>query len=284
MKGDAVEVEMPFAKHLMYGADKLSGEVASMGGTPLKSAWVGALMYGPLVMTGTGVQDWNQATLNLDSRLDEVTVGASHDVSVDASNGTSVDVDANLLTLKVGDRLFEPDYYRNVNSTHYNRIQTSDAQGKGDKKSKGVDFSELKMLLGLAEQRKAEQEVWQAMRVKTPEYAPWAPFGYKRLTEAMAQAALLMKRGEKKVISEELEGAVSALNRAINTMRPGNLAEMEDLRPLSELLRSIGKIDDTASASLKEAVKYGKMVMRYVADGSGTQDMIKAAIGKLQKK
>lgn len=284
MKGDAVEVEMPFAKHLMYGADKLSGEVASMGGTPLKSAWVGALMYGPLVMTGTGVQDWNQATLNLDSRLDKVTVGVSHDVSVDASNGTSVDVDANLLTFKVGDRLFEPDYYRNVNSTHYYLIQTSDAQGKGDKKSKGVDFSELKMLLGLAEQRKAEQEVWQAMRVKTPEYAPWAPFGYKRMTEAMAQASLLMKRGERKVKSEELEVAVSAMNRSINTMRPGNLAEMEDLRPLSELLRSIGKIDDTASASLKEAVKYGKMVMRYVADGSGTQDMIKAAIGKLQKK
>ena len=292
MKGDVVEVEMPFTKHIMYGADKLSCEVASMCGTPLKSAWVGALMYGPLVMTGTGVQDWNQAMLNLDSRLEDVSVdashdipvGASHDILVDASNGTSVGVEANLLTLKVGDRLFEPDYYRNVNSTHYYRILSTDAQGKGDKKSKGVDFAELKMLLSLAEQRKADQEAWQVMRVKTPEYAPWAPFGYKRMTEAMAQAALLMKRGEKKVISEELEGAVSALNRAINTMRPGNLAEMEDLRPLSELLRSIGKIDDTASASLKEAVKYGKMVMRYVADGSGTQDMIKAAIGKLQKK
>ena len=284
MKGDVVEVEMPFTKRLMYGADKLSGEVAGMGGTPLKSAWVGALMYGPLVMTGTGVQDWNQATLNLDSRLGEVTVGASHDVSVDAPNGTSVGVDANLLTLKVGDRLFEPDYYRNVNSTHYYRILSSEAQGKGDKKSKVVDFSELKMLLSLAEQRKTEQEAWQAMRVKTPEYAPWAPFGYKRMTEAMAQASLLMKRGERKVKSEELEVAVSALNRSSNTMRPGNLAEMEDLRPLSELLRSIGKVDDTASASLKEAVEYGKMVMRYVADGSGTQDMIKAAIGKLQKK
>ena len=98
------------------------------------------------------------------------------------------------------------------------------------------------------------------------------------------EAAQLMKRGEKKVTSEKLEETVSALNRSINTMRPGNLAEMEDLRPLSELLRSIGKVDDTASASLKEAVEYGKMVMRYVADGSGTQDMIKAAIGKLQEK
>ena len=282
-KGDVVEVEMPFTKHIMYGADKLSSDVASMGGTPLKSAWVGALMYGPLVMTGTGVQDWSQATLHLDSRLDEVTLGASNDVSVRASDGTSAGTDANLLTLQVGNDVFEPDYYRNTNSTHYYRILDSDAQGRRTQKNQSVDFAELKMLLSLAEQRKAEQEAWQAMRVKTPEYAPWAPFGYERMKDAMVQTTQLMKRGEKKVTSEELDGCVSALNRAINTMRPGNLAEMEDLRPLSELLRSIGKVDDKSSASLKEAVAYAKMVMRYVADGSGTQDMITAAIGKLQE-
>ena len=272
--GDVVEIDMPFSKHIEYGADKLSSDVASMDGTPLKTSWVGTLMYGPLVMAGTGAQTWNQATLNIDSRLSNITVGES--------NGVTTGAGANLLTLKLDGKEFQPDYYRNANSTHYYRINLTDAKSKKSKKVK-IDFTELNSLLNLAAERKADQEKWNALSQKVPEYAPWAPFGYERMQKVMAQAQELVEKGKKKVTQDELEGTTAILNRAINTMRPGNLAEMEDLRELSGLLRRAGWPDDNTSEELKEAISYGRMVQKYVTDGSGTHDMIHAAVGKLKK-
>ena len=272
--GDVVEIDMPFSKHIEYGADKLSSDVASLDGTPLKTSWVGTLMYGPLVMAGTGAQTWNQATLNIDSRLSNITVGES--------NGVTTGAGANLLTLKLDGKEFQPDYYRNANSTHYYRINLTDAKSKKIKKVK-IDFTELNSLLNLAAERKADQEKWNALSQKVPEYAPWAPFGYERMQKVMAQAQELVEKGKKKVTQDELEGTTAILNRAINTMRPGNLAEMEDLRELSGLLRRAGWPDDNTSDELKEAISYGRMVQKYVTDGSGTHDMIHAAVGKLKK-
>ena len=272
--GDVVEIDMPFSKHIEYGADKLSSDVASLDGTPLKTSWVGTLMYGPLVMAGTGAQTWNQATLNIDSRLSNITVGES--------NGVTTGAGANLLTLKLGGKEFQPDYYRNANSTHYYRINLTDAKSKKSKKVK-IDFTELNSLLNLAAERKADQEKWNALSQKVPEYAPWASFGYERMQKVMAQAQELVAKGKKKVTQDELEGTTAILNRAINTMRPGNLAEMEDLRELSGLLRRAGWPDDNTSEELKEAISYGRMVQKYVTDGSGTHDMIHAAVGKLKK-
>lgn len=272
--GDVVEIDMPFSKHIEYGADKLSSDVASMDGTPLKTFWVGTLMYGPLVMAGTGAQTWNQATLNIDSRLSNITMGES--------NGVTTGAGANLLTLKLDGKEFQPDYYRNANSTHYYRINLTDAKSKKSKKVK-IDFTELNSLLNLAAERKADQEKWNALSQKVPEYAPWAPFGYERMQKVMAQAQELVSKGKKKVTQDELEGTTAILNRAINTMRPGNLAEMEDLRELSGLLRRAGWPDDNTSDELKEAISYGRMVQKYVTDGSGTHDMIHAAVGKLKK-
>ena len=272
--GDVVEIDMPFSKHIEYGADKLSSDVASMDGTPLKTSWVGTLMYGPLVMAGTGAQTWNQATLNIDSKLSNITVGES--------NGVTTGAGANLLTLKLDGKEFQPDYYRNANSTHYYRINLTDAKSKKSKKVK-IDFTELNSLLNLAAERKADQEKWNALSQKVPEYAPWAPFGYERMQKVMAQAQELVAKGKKKVTQDELEGTTAILNRAINTMRPGNLAEMEDLRELSGLLRRAGWPDDNTSEELKEAISYGRMVQKYVTDGSGTHDMIHAAVGKLKK-
>lgn len=272
--GDVVEIDMPFSKHIEYGADKLSSDVASMDGTPLKTSWVGTLMYGPLVMAGTGAQTWNQATLNIDSRLSNITMGES--------NGVTTGAGANLLTLKLDGKEFQPDYYRNANSTHYYRINLTDAKSKKSKKVK-IDFTELNSLLNLAAERKADQEKWNALSQKVPEYAPWAPFGYERMQKVMAQAQELVAKGKKKVTQDELEGTTAILNRAINTMRPGNLAEMEDLRELSGLLRRAGWPDDNTSEELKEAISYGRMVQKYVTDGSGTHDMIHAAVGKLKK-
>lgn len=271
--GDVVEIDMPFSKHIEYGADKLSSDVASMDGTPLKTSWVGTLMYGPLVMAGTGAQTWNQATLNIDSRLSNITMGES--------NGVTTGAGANLLTLKLDGKEFQPDYYRNANSTHYYRINLTDAKSKKSKKVK-IDFTELNSLLNLAAERKADQEKWNALSQKVPEYAPWAPFGYERMQKVMAQAQELVAKG-KKVTQDELEGTTAILNRAINTMRPGNLAEMEDLRELSGLLRRAGWPDDNTSDELKNAISYGRMVQKYVTDGSGTHDMIHAAVGKLKK-
>lgn len=272
--GDVVEIDMPFSKHIEYGADKLSSDVASLDGTPLKTSWVGTLMYGPLVMAGTGAQTWNQATLNIDSRLSNITVGES--------NGVTTGAGANLLTLKLGGKEFQPDYYRNANSTHYYRINLTDAKSKKSKKVK-IDFTELNSLLNLAAERKADQEKWNALSQKVPEYAPWAPFGYERMQKVMAQAQELVAKGKKKVTQDELEGTTAILNRAINTMRPGNLAEMEDLRELSGLLRRAGWSDENTSAELKDAISYGRMVQKYVTDGSGTHDMIHAAVEKLKK-
>ena len=272
--GDVVEIDMPFSKHIEYGADKLSSDVASLDGTPLKTSWVGTLMYGPLVMAGTGAQTWNQATLNIDSRLSNITVGES--------NGVTTGAGANLLTLKLDGKEFQPDYYRNANSTHYYRINMTDAKSKKSKRVK-IDFGELNSLLNLAAERKADQEKWNALSQKVPEYAPWAPFGYERMQKVMAQAQELVAKGKKKVTQDELEGTTAILNRAINTMRPGNLAEMEDLRELSGLLRRAGWPDDNTSDELKEAISYGRMVQKYVTDGSGTHDMIHAAVGKLKK-
>lgn len=272
--GDVVENDMPFSKHIEYGADKLSSDVASLDGTPLKTSWVGTLMYGPLVMAGTGAQTWNQATLNIDSRLSNITMGES--------NGVTTGAGANLLTLKLDGKEFQPDYYRNANSTHYYRINLTDAKSKKSKKVK-IDFTELNSLLNLAAERKADQEKWNALSQKVPEYAPWAPFGYERMQKVMAQAQELVEKGKKKVTQDELEGTTAILNRAINTMRPGNLAEMEDLRELSGLLRRAGWPDDNTSEELKEAISYGRMVQKYVTDGSGTRDMIHAAVGKLKK-
>ena len=272
--GDVVEIDMPFSKHIEYGADKLSSDVASLDGTPLKTSWVGTLMYGPLVMAGTGAQTWNQATLNIDSRLSNITVGES--------NGVTTGAGANLLILKLDGKEFQPDYYRNANSTHYYRINLTDAKSKKSKKVK-IDFTELNSLLNLAAERKSDQEKWNALSQKVPEYAPWAPFGYERMQKVMALAQELVAKGKKKVTQDELEGTTAILNRAINTMRPGNLAEMEDLRELSGLLRRAGWPDDNTSAELKEAISYGRMVQKYVTDGSGTHDMIHAAVGKLKK-
>lgn len=272
--GDVVEIDMAFSKHIEYGADKLSSDVASLDGTPLKTSWVGTLMYGPLVMAGTGAQTWNQATLNIDSRLSNITVGES--------NGVTTGAGANLLTLKLDGKEFQPDYYRNANSTHYYRINLTDAKSKKSKKVK-IDFTELNSLLNLAAERKSDQEKWNALSQKVPEYAPWAPFGYERMQKVMAQAQELVAKGKKKVTQDELEGTTAILNRAINTMRPGNLAEMEDLRELSGLLRRAGWPDDNTSEELKDAISYGRMVQKYVTDGSGTHDMIHAAVGKLKK-
>ena len=258
---------MPFSIHVEYGMDKLPSDVASLDGTQLPSAWVGTLMYGPLTMTGTGATTWRQATLNLDSRLSQVSVAKRRD---------------GVPALNVDGKTFLPDFFRHENSTHYYRIVTSDIPAEQANRQ-AANIDELRSLLTLASERQAEQEHWLALDNKVPDYAPWAPNGYQRLLDAKAKAEALAAQDVKQLTADDVETASAQLNKAINTMRPGNLAEVEDLRPLTALLRRSGMPDETTANDLRDAVDYGRKVVRYVTDGSGTQDMISAAVAKLNK-
>ena len=59
------------------------------------------------------------------------------------------------------------------------------------------------------------------------------------------------------------------------------------LRPkdLDELLPLLTKARETTnpSSKLKEAIEYAEMVVKYVSDGSGTQDMIDRATRQLKE-
>lgn len=401
--GDVVQVDLPFGKHIDYGPDKLSADIASKDGKSLASAWVGALMYGPFVMTATDVTNWEEATLNIDSRLATI--------AMQVPNGVQTGTSGNLYTLAQGDRIFQPDYYRHEHTTHYfrinqvsnpvsewkaallhtlkeasafnkknytkdstKRLQAAEAKGTKLMRSSGgtvaevsasveaiheaikglvavrldksqleatirsseayrseqyttdsfeslqrvldaarevvngeqqtvidkqtlalreatemlipadrVDKAALKELLHVGRERQAAQEKWHAMEVKVPEFAPWARFGFMRLCETIDEAQAVYDNRGKNYSQSEVNATVSALNTAINTMRPGNLPEMEDLRPLSALLRRAGVVNDTTSPALKEAVAFAEMVMKYVSDGSGTRDMIDTAVARLKQ-
>ena len=68
----------------------------------------------------------------------------------------------------------------------------------------------------------------------------------------------------------------------INTMRPGNLAEPEDLNELQNLLTESKEIRNKTT-ELREAIDYADMVVGYVNGGSGTKDMIVKALAGLKE-
>ena len=115
---DVVEITMPFSKYIDYGPDKM--EVAATDqnetDTPFSPMWAGTIMYGPLAMTATGITNWNEATIHVDPDLEDIVLNGPS-VGATGPNG-------NLYTLTHGDKLFQPDYYRSANSTHYFRINT----------------------------------------------------------------------------------------------------------------------------------------------------------------
>lgn len=273
---DIVEVIMPFPVHIEYGPDKLPAEVASTDGTPLPAAWTGVVMYGPMCMTGSDAATWSQATIEVPQ-----TPFASKKTSAKIySVGMTKDDTKSLLVN--GRQTFLPDYYATANMTHYYRLASSGKKGK--QADKAVDFTEMQSLLSLAKGRVEEQSRWLSLPADgRGEAAPWAPNGYKRMEEAVAGAESLLSKDKRQLKADEVETATATLNKAINTMRPGNLAEVEDLRPLSALLRRAGNPDASSTEELRDAVAYGNMVVRYVTDGSGTKDMIRVAVDRLKK-
>jgi 5,10-methenyltetrahydromethanopterin hydrogenase len=64
-------------------------------------------------------------------------------------------------------------------------------------------------------------------------------------------------------------------------MRPGNLAEPEDLNELVILVTDCKENIPNKTTQLREAITYADMVIQYVNDGSGTPDMIENAVKRL---
>ena len=401
---DIVEITMPFSKHIDFGPDKM--EVAATGqnetNTPFIPMWAGTFMYGPLAMTATDVNNWNEATINIGSYLEDITLNRP--------DAATIGADGNLYTLTHGGRIFQPDYYRSSNSTHYFRINiTGDADTEiktmlfnklheakvfhaenyteasfailnaaitdGENLYQGADATETRIneqvaaldnaikglvatgvdknalwdiiseakskaaftytwdsfanlqaalatamtiyetgndqteidiqrlalnnalydlvfasrvnkntlgeLLDVVKERKTAQDAWNAMDIKIPEYPPWAPHGFARLTSQLNLAQRIYGNEDKNYNQSEINAAATALNVTINTMRPGNLPELEDLDELLDLLRK-AKALASPSSVLTEAIAYAEMVVEYVGDGSGTRDMIETAVARIK--
>ena len=244
-KKDVVEVVMPFNTHIDFGPDKIDNQ------------WLGAFMRGPLVMAATGITTWDEATIDL-------TSSPSH-----------------ILTFLPSHLHFIPDYDGNEHLTHYFRLLLPTALVV-DGGSVNIDKSQLHELLLIAQARSDEQQAWNAMDVKVPEYAPWAKYGFRRMTDQMTKVRPILDAPEGKYTQDEIDKAASSLNAEINSMRPGNLAELEDMQELLAILDEVKTAKKTDAAS-REAIDYASMVIRYVSNGSGTIDMIERAVRQLKE-
>ncbi len=280
-KGDVVEIDMPFAAHLDFGPDKM--QTAATGrnetATQFEPMWAGTLMYGPLVMATTGITTWDEATLHLTSTLPEVTLNGAENAGAEGPN-------ANLYTLEACGHHFIPDYQADRHCTHYFRLHLEgqdEVAAMGGQTADGqADLAALNEALQVARSRRDAQDTWMQMEVKVPEYAPWARHGYSRMMQAYHHAQQLIADPGRNSDQQAIDAAASALNAALNTMRPGNLPELEDLDELLPVLQRAKQVPQP-SAALQEAIDYAEMVVRYVSDGSGTADMIERAKKQLEE-
>lgn len=286
-EGDVITLHLSYTQHIDFGPDKM--DVGAVEGNASKSfspAWLGALMYGPLVMTTQNVTSWDDADFNILPSLENMskyngsetdgTGGPLYEMTLyDYQNVPSFYDQPAPKTA-----IFSPDYYQTGRSTHYLRLNVMGSSASDEKEQTAISLDMLNVALETSQQRKAEQEAWEALAVKVPEHSPWAPHGYARFMTEMQQA--LATANNKHASASEISQAVSRLNAIINSMRPGNLAETEDLAELLSLL-SDAKSKADKSASLRDAIQYAEMVVKYVNDGSGTKDMIDKAVMTLKK-
>ena len=278
-KDDVLEVIMPFTKHINWGPDKmdLAATGKNQSNTPFDPQWVGAIMYGPLVMATPDVKEWKDAEFKLSGNLSEIQLGGVK--GEDGTHGPLYTLSLTPQDKGAAPIQFQPDYYQTKHETHYLRLQvesTAKKSGKG-----GLEKEQLEQLIQLAKERQQAQEAWDALTVKVPAFSPWAPYGYKRLLAEMEAARQVLSKPSKQLTQEELNKVASSLNVAINTMRPGNLAEPEDLSELLPLVTEAKKVANK-STELREAINYADMVISYVNDGSGTHDLIEKALTRLK--
>ncbi|MBQ6379068.1 MAG: glycoside hydrolase family 127 protein [Prevotella sp.] len=276
-ENDVVEVVMPFTKHLDFGPDKMETAPAyeKDGKTEYTPMWAGTFMYGPLVMATTGITNWDEATVNVRSDLSDITLNGAQE---------GMGANAHLYTLTYGGRTFIPDYAGDEHVTHYFRMNVETDPNislTSNLSSLTPDKSQLRELLLIAQSRSDEQQAWNALAVKVPEYAPWAKHGFARMTDQYEKTKPYMDAPENRYTQEEIDKAAGALNAVINTMRPGNLPELEDMDELMQLLEKAKQLPESNEKANK-AIGYAGMVIRYVSDGSGTMDMIERATNQLK--
>lgn len=279
-ESDVVEVIMPYTKHINWGPDKM--DLAATGKnesrTPFDPQWVGALMYGPLVMATPNVTEWKDADFTLSANLDEIQLNGIQ--GKDDTNGPLYTLSLTPTGKRMAPIQFQPDYYQTGHATHYLRLNVlADAKSKA---KKGIDKTSLEQTLQVARERIQSQNAWNALAVKVPNFSPWAPNGYARLLEQVKTAESVLAKDNKSVTQDEINSALSALNVAINTMRPGNLAEPEDLNELLPLVTDSKENIPNKTTELREAINYADMVISYVNDGSGTHDLITKAVARLK--
>ena len=265
-KTDKIEVIMPYSTHIDFGPDKM--EVAATGKnepkTRFEPAWCGAIMNGPLVMAAQGIKTWDEATM----RIEE----ASSALSTSLPEG----------------RVWVADYEADRHVTHYFRFlfpgEPMAVSNASSSDEGGVDDSRLKEAMQMARSRRDAQNAWNNLAVKVPEYAPWAKHGYARLMQQFDRARALFDDADRSRNQQAIDEMTTELNTALNTMRPGNLPELEDLDELLPLLNKAKQTKEAgqSDADLKEAIEYAEMVVKYVSDGSGTQDMIDRATRQLK--
>ena len=269
--GDKVEVKMPFGAHIHFGPDKM--DLAATGvneaRTPFEPMWEGAIMYGPLVMATPDITVWEQAEFTLDADLKDIVLKGST-----GGEGTG----GNVYSLTLADKTFYPDYYMTGHSTHYLRLNVLTGNKEAAKPGV-VDKTYLEQAVKIARSRVEAQDAWNALAEKVPPFAPWAPNGYARMQEQMTAAEAVL--ADENAKQDAVTKATSSLNAAINSMRPGNLAEPEDLDALLKLVTQAKEIQDK-STPLREAIDFADMVIGYVNDGSGTKDFIDIAYRRLE--
>lgn len=292
-KKDVVEVVMPFTQHIDYGSDKM--EIAATGKnetrTEFEPLWLGALMYGPLVMATQNVDNWNDATIDLDPSLKGIRLnGASDGVTYDMAPWLAKNADLNnpdgafnnVYTLDYAGKTFIPDYYADRNATHYLRLRLPGTPTVVNMAGEaGVDISALREIMIEAKSRRDAQSRWNDLEVKVPEYAPWAKHAFKRMMDQLAAAQRVLDDPELSADQKAIDKATVALNAAVNSMRPGNLPEIEDMDSLLPLVEKAKAIKNPTK-QIKDAIEYAEMVVKYVSDGSGTQDMIDKAVNRIK--
>ena len=217
-------------------------------------------------MATPDISVWEQAEFDPNPDLSDIVLNGADE------NG--------VYTLTLAEKTFWPDYYLTDHCTHYLRLNVLTVSRKT--RAGGIDKTYLDQAVRIARSRVEAQEAWNALETKVPAYAPWAPNGYARMVEQLAAAEAVNAAEPKTLRQEDVTKAASALNAAINTMRPGNLAEPEDLDALLRLTVRSKEIPNK-STRLREAIDYADMVIQYVNDGSGTKDLIDRAKTRLEE-
>jgi len=166
---------------------------------------------------------------------------------------------------------FVPDYDADRHVTHYFRLDAPVPPATE------VDTLVLRQTLAMAQSRIEAQQAWNALTVKVPEHTPWAPHSYARMMEQYQQCAAILTT---KVNPVDADKSLSKLNAALTAMRPGNLAEMEDMEELKQLMKQVRELSRTDAR--RDALRRAERVVRYVTDGSGTKDMIDSATNQLK--